>query len=304
VRELLLNNTFDELDGGIDSSQTTITVLNGGAFPATGDFRLAVNGEIMLCTGRTGDDLTVVRGVEGSTPASHTSGDPVVHVLTAGGADRWGKDNVGLWGSTAPPLNKLLADDGSILAASDFTWINQGAATATDQNGTILLTVPPVTGENVRGLFRSAPTAPYVYVGAFRHVGFRRQDGSSVPNFGMGFRESATGKLQTLSILVDGTTGSRMSLISWPGPTSTGTESVTRSNFGLIGPDVWFRIENDATNLKFSVGDGLAYTQIYSTGVGTHFTTSPDQVGWYANHFASASAWDYLVRLCHWSRES
>ena len=64
----------------------------------------------------------------------------MAHILTAGSSDRFGKDNVALWGSGALPLNTLVADDGvTILTSADFTWVNQGGAGVTDQNGTVVI---------------------------------------------------------------------------------------------------------------------------------------------------------------------
>lgn len=69
--------------GGIDADDTPITVTDGSVFPSSGDFRIRIESELMLCTSRSGNDLTVTRGIEGSTATSHSDGSAVSHVLTA-----------------------------------------------------------------------------------------------------------------------------------------------------------------------------------------------------------------------------
>lgn len=312
MRNILCNDAFTTLDGAIDDSQTTFDVVDGSIFapdpdyyPSTGLLILRCDDELMLCTGIVSNTLTVVRGHEGTTPAAHSSGEDVVHVLTVDGLYRHGADNVGMFGiPTMPPLNRIYADTPpALLTASDFSWTNQGGASATDQHGTILLTAPPASGNELRWLGRTAPSAPYSYVAAFRQSGFRNQGGNSVPNFSFGFRDSS-GKLQTITVLIDGTTGSRMQISTWSGPSSAPTATVERSNYGLIGPDLWLKIEDDNTDLIYSIGDGLAWVPIYSAGRTSHFASGPDEVGFGANNASSAAAWDYMVRLVSWSRES
>lgn len=96
--QLFSNNADSILDGAIGSATTTITLRagDGAKFPAAGggDFFLLtlfqklgsseMNHEIVLCTDRTGDVLTVVRAQEGTTAKDFNSGDSVELRLTAG----------------------------------------------------------------------------------------------------------------------------------------------------------------------------------------------------------------------------
>jgi hypothetical protein len=52
--------------------------------PTTGTFRLRIDGEVLICTARSGTNLTVTRGVEGSIADSHADGTGVDTVFTAG----------------------------------------------------------------------------------------------------------------------------------------------------------------------------------------------------------------------------
>lgn len=67
----------------LDASETTVTVTDGSVFPASGTFRVIVDDEIMRVTARSSNDLTVVRGTEGTSAATHAFGADIVAVLTA-----------------------------------------------------------------------------------------------------------------------------------------------------------------------------------------------------------------------------
>lgn len=55
----------------------------------TGQFRVTCEDEIMLCTARSGNTLTVTRGQESTTPVSHSSGATIAHTLTKAGLDAY-----------------------------------------------------------------------------------------------------------------------------------------------------------------------------------------------------------------------
>ena len=64
------------LNGGIDNSVTTITVVSTSTFTASGAIWIA--GEYITYSGKTSTDFTgCVRGADGTTAAAHTSGDLV-----------------------------------------------------------------------------------------------------------------------------------------------------------------------------------------------------------------------------------
>lgn len=90
---LVANNATSRLTTAINNTVTTLNLTGGtGAkFPSTagGDnFYVTVvdtsnNIEIMLCTARSGDILTVVRGQENTTARSFSVGDRVLNTITA-----------------------------------------------------------------------------------------------------------------------------------------------------------------------------------------------------------------------------
>lgn len=91
---LWTNNASSLLASGITNVQTTLAVTptQGALFPAPGAGQVfnatledtSGNIEVVQCTGRTGDTLTVVRGAEGTTPLTFASGSRVEIRITAG----------------------------------------------------------------------------------------------------------------------------------------------------------------------------------------------------------------------------
>jgi hypothetical protein len=83
MAEQLTNFGKTTLGTNITDSTTSVTVTDGSVFPATGNFRLNCEDELMLCTARSGNNLTVQRGAEGTTAAAHNSPATVTQVATA-----------------------------------------------------------------------------------------------------------------------------------------------------------------------------------------------------------------------------
>lgn len=92
---LLKNRAESTLAAGISDADLSLTVATGeGAlFPATGDFLITIcaysggtesNIEIVKCTARTDDALTIVRAQEGTSAVSHAQDELVELRITAG----------------------------------------------------------------------------------------------------------------------------------------------------------------------------------------------------------------------------
>lgn len=95
------NGAVTDCDGGIAQAATTLTVSDGSKFPSSGNFLVWVwdwatypdpnsdaGGEIMLCTARSGNALTVTRAQEGTSDQIHATGERVSLYLTAEGLNR------------------------------------------------------------------------------------------------------------------------------------------------------------------------------------------------------------------------
>lgn len=87
---------------GVSATATTITVADASVFTVSPDFRIAIDAEIMLVTGVSGDDLTVTRAPEGPAATVHMDGAVVVSSLTAGALEQYVSENGGVGSMTNP----------------------------------------------------------------------------------------------------------------------------------------------------------------------------------------------------------
>lgn len=81
--------TASTLDGSVSDSATLMVMTSASGFPATGQFRINIEDEMIQVVSRSGDNLTVLRGIDGSIAAAHASMVPVYlpdHSVQAGDA--------------------------------------------------------------------------------------------------------------------------------------------------------------------------------------------------------------------------
>jgi len=78
------NNAESALASAITAAATSLTLVSGegSKFPAT-NFNITIDDEILLCSSRAGDVLTVTRAQEGTTAAVHAAGAIVSLNVTA-----------------------------------------------------------------------------------------------------------------------------------------------------------------------------------------------------------------------------
>jgi hypothetical protein len=88
MTEQFTNDASTTLNGAIGSADATLTVNSATGFPATGNFRVRIDNEILLVTSVAGTLWSVTRAVEAvagvQAAAAHANGVVVTHVLTAG----------------------------------------------------------------------------------------------------------------------------------------------------------------------------------------------------------------------------
>ena len=166
--ETFANQSVTTLSAALTTTTaTSCTVTDATTFPATGNFRIKIDAEILLVTGVVGTTFTITRGVEGTQAATHASGSNVIHLLTKGGlearvANRFisdlydNKPAAGVKGRLFLPTDGLFLeyDDGAAwhrygpyrrLKAppqTGWSWANQGNATATFTGSALLLEDP------------------------------------------------------------------------------------------------------------------------------------------------------------------
>lgn len=144
---LFANNAKSSLAAGIAATDTTIYLAagDGAKFPSPGtdeQFALtlvdaAKNIEIVYCTGRTNDTLTVVRGQEGTTALAFASGDEVGARITKGVLDAMMQSNDNIPSGTNMIFQQAAAPKG---------WTQR-----TDLNDRVLRLVSGATGGNTGG---------------------------------------------------------------------------------------------------------------------------------------------------------
>jgi hypothetical protein len=302
-REVFKNAPVDStLNGAINDSTTTVVVDDGSVFPSTGNFRVLVDTEIMHVTARTGTTLTVNRGIEGTTAASHSSGATVSHIMTAGNLLRTGQDNVPLWGSTSRPPFGIY--DGGIIDSSDFTVVNQNSTVITDDFGCIALDKPPnsLSNQNCTLLVRPA-TIPFTITMAMQ---FRCVVGNIADNIMAGLIVGDSGTDEFITFGVDDIVSSsrvQRRIAAWRyTDATTYSGAASQSALDMTFADVvWLRIVANGSNLIYSLSqDGISWQQIKSE-LDDAFLSAIDQVGFQIN--SRSNNYHALMRVLHWGIE-
>jgi len=211
--EKFANNAVTTLSAAITSvSATSCDVTDASAFPASGNFRIKIDGEILLVTGVSGSTVTITRGAEGTTAATHESGADVIHLLTKGGlearvANRFisdlyaNKPAAGVKGRLFLPTDGLFLeyDDGAAWhqygpykrfkapPQTGWSWVNQGNATAAFVGSALVLEDPDLdaTTPQLRLYVRPLTVGATSLVAAFTYNGI----GTDVPCMGICARD-------------------------------------------------------------------------------------------------------------------
>ncbi len=292
------NNGVTTLNGAIDGSQTSIVVTDGSVFPSSGNFRLLIDSEIMLCTARSSNTLTVTRAQEGTSGASHSDTTSVVSPITETSLKKFRSDAIvagaysGLFSAGAEGriylpedhVVPIVRDNGSSLdhyfcgqkltlpIPSDFSWVNQGSASYTTAGTTSINCAGDGAGFNIRCLVKSAPSTPYTITAGIITNAFCKQWLS----YGLLFRQSSDGKLSIIDMLGTDT--------AWTCRVSK-ADSATSLNADYVvlraGTTFqWLRIQDNGTNRIYSVSrDGINWITVHTVGR-TDFMTA-NQVGIY-----------------------
>ena len=152
--EQLLNAAETTLDGSITNSATSVTVTDGSIYPSTGNWRVIVEDEIMLVTARATNVLTVVRGQEGTAAVSHDDDEAISAIITKGGLDKYAQDFIDPQAFDHTP-HRLLDKAGNTLTKSDFTELNMGTGTVTDDiSGGITMAMQSGAAPNLRAIYK------------------------------------------------------------------------------------------------------------------------------------------------------
>lgn len=154
----------------------------------------------------------------------------------------------------------------------DFTWVNQGTATASRIRDYINFVHPVTLGTNVSVLVRNAPTPPYKLTFVLSMLLFKKTAYTRM-YIGVGWRDSSSGKI---TLVCPELSTYKIEILNWDSPTS-GESVVASCTPYFRAPLMWIRLVDDGT--KRSVYFGLDYEnliKIYSVSR-TNFLT-PNQL--------------------------
>lgn len=114
------------------TSATSCTVTSATLFPASGNFRILIDSEIMIVTAVSSTTFTISRGQEGTSAATHSNGATVTLILTAASLAQGIQDSHTTWcgdftssdqptsGSTWVFAWSAIYDDGYLTSSTKF----------------------------------------------------------------------------------------------------------------------------------------------------------------------------------------
>lgn len=183
-----------------------------------------------------------------------------------------------------------------------WSWDNQNGASESDLTGSNrglhLYNTTQTTPEEITVRYRTAPSTPYTFTAGLLPFSWF----TAKQQYGICFRESATGKVVTLC---NSPVAGNPNLLHGKWTTTTSFSA----NYAAVDwepgfPIQWFRGEDDGTNLNWYLSaTGGEWTQLSGTFTqlrGNFFTTGPDQIGYfiYPDNTQTAEAGVYLL---HWA---
>ena len=136
------------------------------------------------------------------------------------------------------------------------TWYNQGSCTLSEHAGGLTILNPTLGGsDNIGGLYRTAPAAPWVLTTL---VSISCPPGN-YPAARLGFIDTTTGRTSSFGFCANGTlyVANFSAPSSWDGDLATVSVAGTRV--------LWLRLSDDGSSLHFSYSwDGVNFVELYS----------------------------------------
>lgn len=169
MAETFANNATGTLNGSITNVATSL-VLNAGqgaAFPATGNFRILIDSEIIIVGARSGDTLSsLTRGQEGTAGAAHNNGATVTHILTKGALETLAQ-TPGAWTAYTPTLTATTTNPTLGTGPTQSGRWSQFGKLVTGQASIIFGTSPTAGSGTYLVLLPAAVASSLVIVGNF-----------------------------------------------------------------------------------------------------------------------------------------
>jgi hypothetical protein len=253
MRENYFNTFTTSLTAGINSSVTTIATAN--AAPYDGGFRILVGAELMLVTaGGTSTSWTVTRSIEGSSAVSHSSGDLIYALITAGSLNQMRSDmsQQGTYADflalTGTPL------DGDRFKQTDgpYEWIYSGANSSWTPfllgRTTCVDPMDPILGQTTTlGAAITSTSSTSITVAA---------------NFGAMPSTPFRILIGTEQLSVTGTSGTTWTVARGDG----GTTAATASNGATVSQMNWFQMKWFSGCWYYDPGNGTHLVNCASAG--------------------------------------
>jgi len=158
---------------------------------------------------------------------------------------------------------------------ADFTWVNQGTATAIDSTTGLLMSAPqtPLTSANLRVLVKAAPPTPY-------HLTVKYVPNGISQNFlggGLVWRNSSSGKLIFLDF--QSHDDKYEQVIKYYNNASSFNSFTAARNIMDPGAGFWIRIQDSGSmRTAYTSRDGENFTSLGYSEASSDFM-SADQVG-------------------------
>jgi hypothetical protein len=298
--EQLANNASTTLNGSINNSVTSVVVTDGSVFPSSGNYRLAVDAELLLVTARSGNTLTALRGQEGTATSAHANGSLINLLYTKGSFEQIIADyeQVGGWASRPSTARK-----GTVYTANDFNarwWYNgtgwdlihpvyvpvakqwnpagwtarnQSTAVFTNRNGILdLWNVDLNSGNDIRGYSKALPTPPYTANWIVGPNPWATQANSMY----LGVRENSSGRLKVGYVY--GEKEGQRGTENWSSYNAFNSDDPP-TIMACSSYPTWFRFQDDNTNWIISASaDGKFYTPYKIMTRNSFMVTAADQI--------------------------
>lgn len=320
MSEQLRNNAETTLDVGINNSQLTLTVASGLLFPSSGTFRIRINNEILTVTAVAGTTWTVVRGSEGSSAASHSSGDTVSLLLTTAGLDAYRQNyllsgtlaslpSAGLAGRIYQPSDSFVTfiDNGTSWKAvgplwkfepptlTDYTIYNQGTATFTQRNDGIHIDAPANSSQDhLRVIYkaRGSTSTGWKLTTCFTMSG----SNNNVRHAGLGLFDSSSKRIEGIRFLADSNVAPTKQGIGWSDAANGSAYGITTNDgWGYRGSrpfTMWLQVEQtSSTQFTFRYSqNGILWVDDFTRNNTAAFSSAPDSFALFISPYSGAGA--------------
>jgi len=283
--ERFVNNSQTTLNGGINDTVTSVIVTDasGSGYPLLGDFRILVDSEVMHVTSRAGNTLTVTRGVDGTSAASHSDGATVNVIITQSGLAAY-FDHI-LPGASARNPARLYDINGNVITSADFTIDNvDGSYLEDNPDGSLTLVSEntATSGNEIHVAHKPAPAStPWTLtVGLTWGLGWDWDGSGSSTTGGIGFRENSTGEFIPVTAATSAPLGGQnFDVFRWNSPTSFNIRVAGTNLIDCNQTYGWFQIEDDGTDLWWRISnDGINFVQMATQGRTAFMAGGPDDV--------------------------